>query len=158
MGYEAGSGGVDAKGSITRIAHCPIGIDVDNVETDRWVHGTDRLRRLAATDTILWIIYRASPGVVPKIEALRRLYEGKKIIVGRDKLEPTKGVLPKVGFFSASQNFWELNLIEPMIMNSYEHLNAFYEIIHYGLKKSFSFKSLPLVLVIRLRSPPRSPN
>lgn len=32
----------------------------------------------------------------PKIEALRRLYAGKKIIVGRDKLDPTKGVLPKV--------------------------------------------------------------
>jgi trehalose-6-phosphate synthase len=46
MGYEAGSGGVDAKGSITRIAHCPIGIDVENVELDRCVrrerdpHGT----------------------------------------------------------------------------------------------------------------------
>lgn len=37
-----------------------------------------------------------SPGVAPKIEALRRLYAGKKIIVGRDKLDPTKGVLPKV--------------------------------------------------------------
>ena len=37
MGYEAGSGGVDAKGAVTRIAHCPIGIDFDNVETDRLV-------------------------------------------------------------------------------------------------------------------------
>lgn len=37
MGYEAGSGGVDARGSITRIAHCPIGIDVENVEIDRFV-------------------------------------------------------------------------------------------------------------------------
>ncbi|KAK4701430.1 trehalose 6-phosphate synthase/phosphatase, partial [Phenoliferia sp. Uapishka_3] len=76
MGYEAGSGGVDAKGSITRIAHCPIGIDFDNVENDR-----------------------SSPGVAPKIEALRRLYAGKKIIVGRDKLDPTKGVLPKLRAF-----------------------------------------------------------
>ena len=76
MGYEAGSGGVDAKGSITRIAHCPIGIDVDNVEHDR-----------------------RAPGVGPKIEALRRMYEGKKIIIGRDKLDPTKGVLPKLRAF-----------------------------------------------------------
>lgn len=30
------------------------------------------------------------------MEALRRLYDGRKIIVGRDKLDPTKGVLPKV--------------------------------------------------------------
>lgn len=36
------------------------------------------------------------PGVKPKMEALKKLYEGKKIIVGRDKLDPTKGVLPKV--------------------------------------------------------------
>ncbi|KAI5477902.1 trehalose 6-P phosphatase, glycosyltransferase family 20 protein [Pseudohyphozyma bogoriensis] len=73
MGYEAGHGGVDAKGSITRVAYCPIGIDVDNVERDR-----------------------KAPGVEPKIEALRRLYKDKKIIVGRDKLDPTKGVLPKL--------------------------------------------------------------
>jgi trehalose 6-phosphate synthase/phosphatase len=53
MGYEAGSGGVDAKGSITRIAHCPIGIDVDNVETDRLVPGNSRRRRLVATDTLV---------------------------------------------------------------------------------------------------------
>ncbi|GAA5902122.1 hypothetical protein JCM5296_006609 [Sporobolomyces johnsonii] len=76
MGYEARLGGVDAHGNITRIAHCPIGIDVDNVEADR-----------------------ASAGVKPKIEALRRLYAGKKIIVGRDKLDPTKGVLPKLRAF-----------------------------------------------------------
>lgn len=31
------------------------------------------------------------------MEALSRLYDGRKIIVGRDKLDPTKGVLPKVG-------------------------------------------------------------
>lgn len=35
MGYEAGMGGVDAKGTITKIGHCPIGIDVDIVEKDR---------------------------------------------------------------------------------------------------------------------------
>lgn len=35
MGYEAGLGGVDAKGRITRIAHCLIGIDVEEVEKDR---------------------------------------------------------------------------------------------------------------------------
>lgn len=30
------------------------------------------------------------------MEALRKLYTNQKIIVGRDKLDPTKGVLPKV--------------------------------------------------------------
>jgi trehalose 6-phosphate synthase/phosphatase len=74
-GYEARADGVDAHGHLTHLAHCPIGIDVDNVEQDR-----------------------QSPGVLPKIEALRKMYAGKKIIVGRDKLDPTKGVLPKVRF------------------------------------------------------------
>ncbi|BGP32992.1 hypothetical protein JCM10296v2_004780 [Rhodotorula toruloides] len=75
-GYEARAGGVDVHGRVVHLAHCPIGIDVDNVEQDR-----------------------NSPGVRPKIEALRRLYAGKKIIVGRDKLDPTKGVLPKLRAF-----------------------------------------------------------
>ena len=38
------------------------------------------------------------PGIQPKLEALRTLYEGKKIIVGRDKLDVVKGVLQKVSF------------------------------------------------------------
>src|SRR5258708_4491784 len=36
---------------------------------------------------------RLLPGIAPKLEALRTLYEGKKIIVGRDKLDVVKGVL-----------------------------------------------------------------
>jgi hypothetical protein len=36
------------------------------------------------------------PGIQPKLEALRNLYEGKKIIVGRDKLDVVKGVVQKV--------------------------------------------------------------
>ncbi|TNY18472.1 trehalose-6-phosphate phosphatase [Rhodotorula diobovata] len=75
-GYEARASGVDVKGRIVHLANCPIGIDVDNVEHDR-----------------------QQPGVLPKVEALRRLYAGKKIIVGRDKLDPTKGVLPKLRAF-----------------------------------------------------------
>ena len=36
------------------------------------------------------------PGIAPKLEALKALYEGKKIIVGRDKLDVVKGILQKV--------------------------------------------------------------
>ena len=36
------------------------------------------------------------PGIQPKLQALRALYEGKKIIVGRDKLDVVKGVMQKV--------------------------------------------------------------
>lgn len=52
------------------------------------------------------IVYRSStthihassqrPGIQPKLEALTNLYEGKKIIVGRDKLDVVKGVVQKV--------------------------------------------------------------
>ena len=41
---------------------------------------------------------RLRPGIQPKLEALRNLYEGKKIIVGRDKLDVVKGVIQKVLF------------------------------------------------------------
>ncbi|CCM05832.1 uncharacterized protein FIBRA_08068 [Fibroporia radiculosa] len=39
------------------------------------------------------------PGIQPKLEALRALYEGKKIIVGRDKLDVVKGVVQKLRAF-----------------------------------------------------------
>lgn len=41
-------------------------------------------------------LYSLRPGIQPKLEALRALYEGKKIIVGRDKLDVVKGVVQKV--------------------------------------------------------------
>ena len=41
---------------------------------------------------------RIRPGIQPGLEALRTLYEGKKIIVGRDKLDVVKGVFQKVCF------------------------------------------------------------
>ncbi|SCZ90655.1 BZ3500_MvSof-1268-A1-R1_Chr9g10911 [Microbotryum saponariae] len=103
MGYEAGSGGVDAKGSITRIAHCPIGIDVENVEIDRYGPCCVVESSCQATDcdvnSLAVSSGRHAPGVAPKAEVLRRIYAGKKIIVGRDKLDPTKGVLPKLRAF-----------------------------------------------------------
>jgi trehalose-6-phosphate synthase len=40
--------------------------------------------------------HRLRPGIQPKLEALRALYDGKKIIVGRDKLDVVKGVVQKV--------------------------------------------------------------
>ena len=50
------------------------------------------------------MVYSKRPGIIPKIEALRNLYEGKKIIVGRDKLDVVKGVLHKVCFLVFAQN------------------------------------------------------
>jgi len=43
--------------------------------------------------------YSRRPGIRPKFDALRALYEGKKIIVGRDKLDVVKGVVQKLKAF-----------------------------------------------------------
>ncbi|PPQ70030.1 hypothetical protein CVT24_003797 [Panaeolus cyanescens] len=75
-GYETNSRGIDVEGHVTAVMHCPVGIDADRVARD---------------------IMR--PGIKPKLEALRNLYEGKKIIVGRDKLDVVKGVIQKLRAF-----------------------------------------------------------
>ncbi|ORX39871.1 putative trehalose-phosphatase [Kockovaella imperatae] len=75
-GYESAQGGVEANGSFTAVTHCPIGIDIKRVSHDR-----------------------DSPGVAPKMEALKTLYKDKKIIIGREKLDPAKGVYNKLQAF-----------------------------------------------------------
>ncbi|PFH48155.1 glycosyltransferase family 20 protein [Amanita thiersii Skay4041] len=75
-GYEATARGIDVDGHVTSVMHCPVGIDAERVAKD---------------------ILR--PGIQPKLESLRMLYEGKKIIVGRDKLDVVKGVLQKLRAF-----------------------------------------------------------
>ncbi|KAG0338719.1 threalose-6-phosphate phosphatase [Podila humilis] len=75
-GYESTPRGVDAKGSTVWVGTFPIGIDAERVERQR-----------------------KAPGVLPKIEAIRKLYKGKRIIVGRDKLDPVKGVQQKLQAF-----------------------------------------------------------
>jgi trehalose 6-phosphate synthase/phosphatase len=75
-GYETTSRGIDVEGHVTAVMHCPVGIDAERVARD---------------------ITR--PGIKPKLEALRNLYEGKKIIVGRDKLDVVKGVIQKLRAF-----------------------------------------------------------
>ncbi|CAL1698983.1 unnamed protein product [Somion occarium] len=64
------------QGHVATISYCPVGVDAERV-------GRDVLR----------------PGIQPKLEALRTLYEGKKIIVGRDKLDVVKGVVQKLRAF-----------------------------------------------------------
>lgn len=75
-GYEASPRGIDVEGHVTAVSHCPVGVDAERVAKD---------------------ILR--PGIQPKLEALRNLYEGKKIIVGRDKLDVVKGVIQKLRAF-----------------------------------------------------------
>ncbi|KAJ7785336.1 trehalose 6-phosphate phosphatase [Mycena maculata] len=75
-GFETTPRGIDAAGHVTAVTHCPVGVDAERV-------GRDLLR----------------PGIQPKLESLLALYEGKKIIVGRDKLDVVKGVLQKLHAF-----------------------------------------------------------
>ncbi|ORY92359.1 glycosyltransferase family 20-domain-containing protein [Syncephalastrum racemosum] len=76
LGYEYTPAGVDANGTIVSLGIHPIGIDAD------------RTRRNCKR-----------PGVMPKIKAMQQKFKGKKIIVGRDKLDPVKGIFQKLESF-----------------------------------------------------------
>ncbi|RCI04436.1 threalose-6-phosphate phosphatase [Rhizopus stolonifer] len=76
MGYEYTPSGILAHGVLIHIEIYPIGIDVE------------RTRQ-----------HCLSPGVEPKASAMRQRYATKKIIIGRDKLDPVKGVLQKLEAF-----------------------------------------------------------
>ncbi|KAI1319792.1 threalose-6-phosphate phosphatase [Mortierella claussenii] len=80
-GYESTPRGVDAMGSTVWVGTFPIGIDAERVERQR-----------------------KSPGVFPKMEALRKTYKDKRIIVGRDKLDLVKGVQQKLQAFEKFLN------------------------------------------------------
>ncbi len=76
-GYEASSNAVEsANGHVTNITYNPIGIDSVKIAKDS-----------------------SSEGVLPKIEAIREMYKGKKILVGRDKLDVVRGVVQKLQAF-----------------------------------------------------------
>ncbi|KAH8804259.1 trehalose-6-phosphate phosphatase [Flagelloscypha sp. PMI_526] len=90
LGYEVSNGGVHSsssdppgevgivvQGRVVGIVHCAVGIDFSRVTSDL-----------------------SRPGIQPKLDALRNLYEGKKIIVGRDKLDAITGLSQKLRGFS----------------------------------------------------------
>ncbi|KAJ3328575.1 threalose-6-phosphate phosphatase [Blyttiomyces sp. JEL0837] len=76
LGLESSPKGVEYKGSLISVGIFPIGIDVNRVE--------ERRRAVAVQE---------------KINAIRELYAGKKIIIGRDKLDHIKGVQHKLNAF-----------------------------------------------------------
>ncbi|KAA1474504.1 glycosyltransferase family 20 protein [Dentipellis sp. KUC8613] len=69
--------GIDVQGHVTAVRHCSVGVDAERV-------AKDLLR----------------PGIQPNLAALLKLYTGKKIIIGRDKLDVVKGVLQKLRAFA----------------------------------------------------------
>lgn len=82
LGFPSDTTGVDAYGSRVEIGVFPIGIDATKVE------------KLAFSES-----------VSAKYAALKKLYEGKKIIVGRDRLDSVRGVAQKLMAF---ERFLEL--------------------------------------------------
>ena len=101
-GYETNTQGIDVNGRVTAVMYCPVGVDAERVGRDMSVQSFSFvfLFFFFVVCLIFWLLidnfFSKRPGIIPKLEALRTLYEGKKIIVGRDKLEVVKGVLQKV--------------------------------------------------------------
>jgi trehalose 6-phosphate synthase/phosphatase len=82
LGFESSSAGVDAYGAHVAVDVFPIGIDASAVQEQ------------AFTD----------PVIQENMTSLRNLYAGKKIIVGRDRLDTVRGVAQK---FMAFELFLE---------------------------------------------------
>lgn len=76
LSYPSDSGGVETFGSRVEVGVFPIGIDATKVASMAFC-----------------------PAVDEKVKALKKLYAGKKIIVGRDRLDSVRGVAQKLQAF-----------------------------------------------------------
>ncbi|QUC23510.1 uncharacterized protein UV8b_07751 [Ustilaginoidea virens] len=76
LGFPSDTLGIDAYGARVQVGVFPIGIDAAKVEAHAW-----------------------APSVDEKYDNLKRMYEGKKIIVGRDRLDSVRGVAQKLQAF-----------------------------------------------------------
>jgi trehalose 6-phosphate synthase/phosphatase len=76
LGFPADTVGVEAYGSKVMVGVFPIGIDATKAEAFAW-----------------------SDAVTQKYNALKSMYEGKKLIVGRDRLDSVRGVAQKIQAF-----------------------------------------------------------
>ncbi|KAF3763929.1 family 20 glycosyltransferase [Cryphonectria parasitica EP155] len=74
--YPSDAGGVETFGARVEVGVFPIGIDAKKVESMAFC-----------------------PAVDEKVKALRKLYAGKKLIVGRDRLDSVRGVAQKLMAF-----------------------------------------------------------
>lgn len=77
LGFESTSAGVDAYGAHVAVDVFPIGIDVDAVKRDAF----------------------DDPLIEEHMRSLRKVYGGKKLIVGRDRLDTVRGVSQKLQAF-----------------------------------------------------------
>jgi trehalose 6-phosphate synthase/phosphatase len=77
LGFDSSSAGVDAYGAHVAVDVFPIGINA--VSTQRQAFG--------------------DPEIDEKIKGIREMYAGKKLIVGRDRLDAVRGVVQKLEAF-----------------------------------------------------------
>jgi trehalose 6-phosphate synthase/phosphatase len=77
LGFDSTSAGVDAYGAHVAVDVFPIGIDARGVQRSAY----------------------GDPVIEEKMAGIRKLYAGKKIIVGRDRLDPVRGVAQKLQAF-----------------------------------------------------------
>ncbi|KAI8074162.1 glycosyltransferase family 20-domain-containing protein [Gongronella butleri] len=121
LGCESTQVGVNYNGHMVAVGAFPIGIDSDRVH-----------------------MYCKQPGVEPKMSAIRDMYSDKKIVIGRDKLDSTKGVLQKLHAFEqllerypewrnkvvliqvATPTFGEHGKLESKISETVSHINSTY--------------------------------
>ncbi|KAG0185999.1 threalose-6-phosphate phosphatase [Apophysomyces sp. BC1034] len=121
LGCESTQVGVNSNGQIVSVGAFPIGIDAERVHK-----------------------FCQQPGVRPKMNAIRDMYTGKKIIIGRDKLDSTKGVLQKLHAFEtflrdypewrnnvvliqvATPTYGEHAKLETKISETVSHINGLY--------------------------------
>ncbi|KAJ1927195.1 hypothetical protein IWQ60_003124 [Tieghemiomyces parasiticus] len=81
LGLESTPKGVDYHGGLVPVGIFPIGIDVESVQASR-----------------------SKPAVGVKMKLIQEMYAGKKIIIGRDKLDEVTGIVQK---FKAFEKFLE---------------------------------------------------
>ncbi|KAK4182681.1 putative glycosyltransferase [Podospora australis] len=82
LGFPSDTAGVDAYGARVEVGVFPIGIDATKVASLAWADSVNE-----------------------KFENLKRMYAGKKVIVGRDRLDSVRGVAQKLMAF---ERFLEL--------------------------------------------------
>ncbi|CAD6504887.1 BgTH12-00388 [Blumeria graminis f. sp. triticale] len=98
LGFPSDGMGVEVSGRKVTVGVFPIGIDAGAIE------------KSAFNDPI----------VDKKVEALRGLYEGKKIIVGRDRLDTVRGVAQKLMAFErflSDYPQWQGNVVLIQVTN-----------------------------------------
>jgi len=84
LGYASTPDGVKTYGSHCAVGVFPIGIDVAKLESSA-----------------------SHPGIEEKMKAIKEMYAGKKIIVGRDRLDSVRGVMQKLRAFEAFLEMYE---------------------------------------------------